>query len=117
LIREALARAAAAGELPWPETQAVGGWWNRQFDPEIDLVGADRAPVAERILFAGSIKWLSAPFDQANLEELRRAAARIPGFDPGASGLVAVSRSGCALGPDTLDLLWGPEQVVSAWSR
>ncbi|HEX4215738.1 MAG TPA: DUF234 domain-containing protein [Candidatus Dormibacteraeota bacterium] len=42
VIRESLAR-----RLPdeaWPETEAVGGWWNRRNRPEIDLVGADRGP-------------------------------------------------------------------------
>jgi hypothetical protein len=43
----------AAG-LPWPEATAVGGWWNRAFDPEIDLIGADRAPVAKKLWYAES---------------------------------------------------------------
>jgi hypothetical protein len=55
-IREALSRAAT--DLPWPEATAVGGWWNRAFDPEIDLVGADREPVARKLWYAGSVKWL-----------------------------------------------------------
>jgi len=42
------------GVLPWPEAQVVGGWWNRQFNPEIDLVGGDRAPGASRVHFCGS---------------------------------------------------------------
>ena len=50
VIREALSMAAA--DLPWPEATAVGGWWNRAFDPEIDLVGADRAPVATKLWYA-----------------------------------------------------------------
>jgi hypothetical protein len=41
--------------------EAVGGWWNRQFDPEIDLVGADRSPVASRICFVGSVKVAGQP--------------------------------------------------------
>jgi hypothetical protein len=39
----------AAEDLPWPAAGTVGGWWNRAFDPEIDLIGADRAPVADVI--------------------------------------------------------------------
>ena len=27
----------------WPDAEAVGGWWNRRFDPEMELVGAWRA--------------------------------------------------------------------------
>jgi hypothetical protein len=33
VIREALSLAAA--DLPWPEAVAVGGWWNRAFDPPL----------------------------------------------------------------------------------
>src|SRR5690606_26304070 len=64
LVREALELSALAGALPWKEVSAVGGWWNRAFDPDIDLIGADRAPVAGRVFFAGSIKWLGTPFDR-----------------------------------------------------
>ncbi|MGH3872893.1 MAG: AAA family ATPase [Pseudonocardiaceae bacterium] len=117
LVRQALELAAAAGELPWPELEAVGGWWNRQFDPEIDLVGADRRPVAQQILFAGSIKWLASPFDSHDLADLARAAARVPGFASGSTGLAVVSLSGVTPGldPDLVDLVWGPSDVVSAW--
>ncbi len=117
LVRQALELAAAAGELPWPELDAVGGWWNRQFDPEIDLVGADRRPVAQRILFAGSIKWLATPFDGHDLAELTRSAARVPGFAAGITGLAVVSLSGATpvLDADLIDLVWGPGDIVSAW--
>jgi alpha-1,2-mannosyltransferase len=37
---------------PRPEAEAVAGWWNRRFDPEVDLVGADRSPVASHVYFA-----------------------------------------------------------------
>ncbi|MGH3931709.1 MAG: DUF234 domain-containing protein, partial [Pseudonocardiaceae bacterium] len=116
LVRQALELAAAAGELPWPELEAVGGWWNRQFDPEIDLVGADRRPVAQQLLFAGSIKWLATPFDSHDLADLARDAARVPGFTSG-TGLAVVSLSGVTPGldADLVDLVWGPRDVVSAW--
>lgn len=42
VIREALIR-LPAGVLP-EGTEAIGGYWTRTNDPEIDLVGADRAP-------------------------------------------------------------------------
>jgi uncharacterized protein len=60
IIRDALSRAAP--DLPWPEADVVGGWWNRTFDPEVDLIGADRAPVARTLFYAGSVKWLDRPF-------------------------------------------------------
>jgi hypothetical protein len=117
LVREGLELAAAAGELPWPGVQAVGGWWNRRFDPEVDLVGADRSPVAGRIEFAGSIKWVSTPFDRANLAALQHGAAQIPGFEPGRTGLVAVCRSGSELPAGAVDLFWGPSELLGAWRR
>ncbi|MDI1463868.1 ATP-binding protein [Catellatospora sp. KI3] len=117
LVREALELAALGGELPWPSVEAVGGWWNRQFDPEVDLVGADRGPIAQRIDFAGSVKWLGTPFDNHDLSKLARGAAAVPGYEPGTTGLAAVSLSGVAPNADTgqLTLVWGPQQVLSAW--
>jgi AAA+ ATPase superfamily predicted ATPase len=114
LVRESLELAAASGELPWPEVGAVGGWWNRQFDPEIDLVGADRAPVAERIMFVGSIKWLTAPFDRHDLARLRAAAPAVPGHTAH-TGVVVASRAGAADDLDRVDLLWRPTDLINAW--
>jgi hypothetical protein len=74
-IREALSLAAV--DLPWPEATVVGGWWNRAFDPVIDLIGADRAPVATNIWYAGSVKWLDHPFGTRDLAALQRGAARV----------------------------------------
>ncbi|MDT0320912.1 ATP-binding protein [Streptomyces millisiae] len=118
LIRESLELAATAGALPWPDTEAVGGWWNRQFAPEVDLVGADRGPVAERLCFAGSIKWLGTPFDDHDLAQLHRDTAQVPGFLPGHTGLAIVSRAGLARGVDAdrVELCWGPDEVVASYS-
>lgn len=117
LVRQSLDLAAASGDLPWPEVEYVGGWWNRRFDPEIDLVGADRAPTARKLLFAGSIKWLGSPFDGHDLAALARGAVGVPGFIPGRTGLAIVSLSGTAAGLDldAVDLVWGPSDIVSAW--
>ncbi|MGX6601103.1 AAA family ATPase [Micromonosporaceae bacterium Da 78-11] len=115
VIRDALALAAGAGELPWTDTWEVGGWWNRQANPELDLVGADRAPVAARIAFVGSVKWQDGPFDRHHLDDLRRHAPMVPGFEPGVSGLVVVSRSGVDLPADAADLIWAPDDIVRAW--
>lgn len=118
LIREALELAAVSGTLPWPTTEVVGGWWNRQFNPEIDLVGGDRSPVARQICFAGSIKWLSSPFDRHALNELLAGVQHLPGFEPGRSGLAIVSLSGTAtdLRGAGVELVWGASEVVSAWT-
>jgi len=118
LIREALELAAAASEdFPWPATEVVGGWWNRRFAPEIDLIGADRAPVAGSVYFAGSVKWLASPFDQQDLNALRTGAAEVPGFGPGSTGLAVVSLSGVtrAVSDGAVDLVWGANDVVAAW--
>jgi hypothetical protein len=116
LVREALELAAAAGALPWPDTAAVGGWWNRRFDPEIDLVGADRSPTARHIYFTGSIKWLHTPFDRHDLAAHRTAAALVPGCEPGRTGTVIASLSGTDLPADgEVDVAWGPDQIIEAW--
>jgi uncharacterized protein len=105
IVRQALERASLAATTPWPEVEVVGGWWNRRFDPEIDLVGADRAPVARRISFVGSVKWLGSPFDAHDLGRLVAGARQVPGFEPGATGLAVVSLSGVAPGTESVDLV------------
>lgn len=117
LVREALELAATAGDLPWPEVEAIGGWWNRRFNPEIDLIGADHFPTAARIHFTGSIKWLGTPFDHHDLAAHRTAATHVPGYDAQITGTVIVTRSGIADAVQTgsEDLVWGPEEVVGAW--
>jgi len=82
----------SANDLPWPDAVAVGGWWNRAFQPEIDLVGADRAPVARKIYYVGSVKWLDRAFDDHDLAAMQRDAIAVPGFEPGQTRLAAVSR-------------------------
>ena len=115
VIREALS--LSAGDLPWPEATAVGGWWNRAFSPEIDLVGADRAPVAREICYVGSVKWLDRPFDDHDLAELRRNATAVPGFDPARTGLAVVSRTAPADAVSRqLALSWGPQDVIAAFA-
>jgi uncharacterized protein len=116
LVREALELAAATGSLPWPDVTAVGGWWNRRFDPEIDLIGADHSPTARHIRFTGSIKWLSTPFDRHDLATHHTASTQVPGYEHGSTGTVIVSLSGTELSAThSIDVIWGPEQVVGAW--
>jgi AAA+ ATPase superfamily predicted ATPase len=115
LIREALELAGQAGDLAWPDTAVVGGWWNRQHNPEVDLVGADRAPVAGRVDFAGSIKWIGAAFDHHDLLSLRRSANHIPGYETDRSGLAVVALAGADIGADEVDLMWGPDEVLGCW--
>jgi hypothetical protein len=115
VVRDALSLSASG--LPWPEAVAVGAWWNRSFQPEIDLVGADRAPVAQRIYYAGSVKWLDRPFDLHDWAALQRDAVVIPGYESGKTRLVAVSRAGVAADvPTELGLRWSPRDVVAAFA-
>ncbi|MBU7597651.1 AAA family ATPase [Streptomyces sp. P38-E01] len=110
LVRESLARLLPDGALP--TTPAVGGYWTRSNDVEIDLVGADRAPIAKSLHFLGSVKWLeSSPFDRHDLAALQRHRALLT---EEAVPLVAVSRSGfdCA----GLDATYGPGELLEAWA-
>jgi hypothetical protein len=111
LIRESLLRL-----LPddvWPETEAVGGWWNRQNNPEIDLIGTDREPVARQVHFVGSVKWLETqPFGRHEYEALVRDVLAVPGATS-VTPLVAVSR--CVVDGLPPAAHWGPEDLVRAW--
>jgi AAA+ ATPase superfamily predicted ATPase len=114
IIRESLLRILP--DTTWSRTEALGGYWNRQNNPEIDLVGADRAPVASRIDFIGSIKWLeNKPFGRQEYDELVRHLLAVPGAQPD-TPLVAVSRSGVTEGTP-LAAHWGPADLVHAWQR
>lgn len=112
IVREALLRLLPDDR--WPATEAVGGWWNRQNNPEIDLIGADRDPVAGEVHFVGSVKWLeSQPFGQREYDAMARDALAVPGADRD-TPLVAVSRCGVD-GNLPLAAHWGPEDLVRAW--
>ncbi|SDJ98520.1 ATP-binding protein [Nonomuraea jiangxiensis] len=112
VVRQSLARALPNDS--WPDTEEVGGWWNRRNNPEIDLVGADKGPVAGDIHFVGSIKWLdNRPFDRHDYDELARGAAFVPGTSA-ATPRIAVSRAGVEPGLP-LEQLWGPEDLLAAW--
>lgn len=112
LIREALGRILPDDD--WDGTEAIGGWWNRQNNPEIDLVGADRAPVAGTVHFVGSIKWLdTGVFGRHEYDELARSVLAVPGATA-ETPLVAVSRRGVEPGLP-LAAYWGPEGIVDAW--
>lgn len=114
---EPVAREALSRLLPddrWPSVSAIGGWWNRANNPEIDLVGADRAPVAQQVGFVGSIKWLDRPFAGRELEQLIQDRPHVPGAGPD-TPMVAVSRSGFAPGLP-LAGAWGPEDLLAAWA-
>ncbi|MGW0179886.1 ATP-binding protein [Nocardia sp. NPDC003345] len=112
LIRESLQRLLP--DEDWSRVEAVGGWWNRQNNPEIDLVGADRRPVAGEVAFLGSIKWLEdRPFDRHDYDSLARGVLAVPGAKA-TTPLVAVTRCGATSGLP-LAAAWGPEDLLRAW--
>jgi AAA+ ATPase superfamily predicted ATPase len=111
LIRESLARLLPDDQLPM--APVVGGYWTRSNDVEIDLVGADRGPVAKELVFLGSIKWLEKNrFDDRDLAALQRHRAAVTD-DP--IRLVAVARSGVTA--SGLDAVYGPEELLAAWAQ
>lgn len=109
LIRESLARLLPAQGIP--AVPAIGGYWTRSNDVEIDIVGADREPIAHELAFLGSIKWLeNSPFDNHDLLELQRHRHRITD-DP--LPLIAAARSGATT--DHLDAVFTPTDLLAAW--
>lgn len=88
----------------------MGGYWTRTNDPEIDIVAADRAPIAEQLTAVGSIKWLEQrAFDDRDLISHR---AQLPGADE-TTPLIAVSRTPAHVEPATM---FGPEELLAAWA-
>ena len=113
IIREALDRlgpqALDLGDIPAP---VVGGYWTRTNDVEIDIVLADRAPVAKRVLGVGSIKWRERePFSMGDYATLARHRDQLPGATP-ATPLLAVSRV-----PSTISgvKVLTPAELIAAW--
>ena len=109
LVREALARLLPAQGIP--AAPVIGGYWTRSNDVEIDIVGADREPVARQLLFLGSVKWLeTGQFDAHDLRALQRHRDRVTA-DP--VPLIAVSRSGTST--THVDAAFTPADLVAAW--
>ena len=102
--------------LPEPrfgDARYVGGYWTRNNDVEVDLVGA-KAAAPEKVAFVGSIKWRErSPFAKHDTRALVAHRASVPGAEDAL--LVGVSRSG--FNDDAgLDIALGPDELVAAWS-
>jgi hypothetical protein len=111
LIREALARRLPDDNLP--AAPAVGGYWTRSNDIEIDIVGADREPIAKELLFVGSIKWLErSTFDEHDLATLLRHRALLTDE---LAPVVAVARAGVSC--SGLDAIYGPAELIESWAH
>ena len=110
VIRQSLLR-LPDGTLP-AGTDAVGGYWTRSNNPEIDIVGADRAPIAKKITVVGSIKWLEhKPLDGHDLTRLIIHRSQLPGADD-TTPLLAVSRTATTMTGVTV---LGPDDLLAAW--
>jgi hypothetical protein len=94
----------------------VGSYWTRTNNPEIDIVIADRAPVAKSVYAVGSIKWKdNQAFSPADLNALLTHRTQLPGATAN-TPLVVVTRAGYAAAKlDDLRVL-EPEELLSAWT-
>ncbi len=111
MVREALTRLSPVPGLPAGD--AVGGYWTRTNMPEIDIIGADRSPIATTVAYAGTIKWRDrALLDQADLNQLIADIQKVPGADS-RTPLVAVSRGGVTAAGAAANL--GPDDLIAAW--
>jgi hypothetical protein len=112
VIREALLRIAP--NLGYPEVGAVGGWWNRQNNPEIDIVGMS-AEGGKNVSFIGSIKWHETHgFTRREHARLVRDAPYVSGVSD-ATAMLAVTRTG-TLDEDLPVTCLGPADLLAAWA-
>lgn len=110
VVREALLRLLPINGI---DAGAVGGYWTRTNVPEVDLVGADRGPIAQSITFAGAIKWHdTAPFSQADFNASLSDAQLVPGVT-GATPFIVASKTAVTARGASLAL--GPGDLLAAW--
>ncbi|MBU6212875.1 MAG: AAA family ATPase [Actinomycetales bacterium] len=113
---EPVVRSALTRLLPddqWRDVEHVGGWWPRNNNPEIDLVGADRIP-ANHVGFVGAIKWRKAgSVTTAEITQLAADALHVPGFTE-ATPLVVVS-GGRHVTDRRIRQSWTPTDLIQAW--
>ena len=98
VLRDALARLAPAVTRDNQDDAGipgvVGSYWTRTNNPEIDIVVADKEPVAGQVFALGSVKWLeNSPFDAHDLGELQSHRLQLPGASAD-TPFIVVSRSG-----------------------
>lgn len=95
-----------------PGALYAGGYWTRNGAVEVDIVGGDARPAADRVAFVGSIKWrANGPFTAADTRALLAQRAAVPGADS-STPLIGISRNGFE--PDVgLDVELGPDSLVT----
>jgi hypothetical protein len=115
IIRSGIERRIAGGDPRFGGARIVGGFWTRDNQVEVDLVGADReSPPVKSVDFVGSIKWrVARPLDGHDVADLERATSRIVGATPGTT-VVGVSRTGFA-GISRRIVEVSPEEILEAF--
>lgn len=113
ILRSALERLLPRDSLPG--ANFVGSYWTRTNDPEVDVIGADRAGAPASVAFAGSIKWRDrSTFESSDLERLIATAVRVPGVGP-ATPLIAISRAGIGRSARRLTAAFGPADLLEGY--
>jgi len=113
VIHDAFLRVAP--DLGFPDVAAVGAWWNRQHNPQIDIVAKNDERHAG-IAFAGSIKWHETqPFGLREYNALVRDVYSVPGVNDQTT-LLAVSRIAESADGVPVRCL-GPADILTAWQR
>lgn len=110
VVRDALSRLLPDDHFP--TTAAVGGWWPRTNDPEIDLVGTDGRP-ARTVTFVGTIKWRPTPLVQGDVERLVEDGGHVPGAAL-TTPVVAVCPGGRGR-TRGLSAVWTADDLLAAW--
>ena len=113
LVRQALLRLAMTDDRLGAAGH-VSGWWPRNNQPEIDLVGVDLWPNPSAVRFVGSIKWRdAAPFTVTDARALERDVTQIPGVDA-TTTRVAVAR----IKVEASDIVaFVADDIVAAWQH
>jgi uncharacterized protein len=112
IVRSALTRLAASDERLGKAT-TVGGWWPRNNNPQVDLVGIESRRDYGRVRFVGSIKWREqASFDERDFARLVEDRSAVPGATD--ASLVAVSRAGVRPMPG-LAAAFDASDLMDAW--
>jgi hypothetical protein len=96
------------------DTRHITGYWTRDNQVEVDLVGAERDREPDYATMVGSIKWRSnETFDRHDTKVLHDHRGQVPRTDSDTL-LLGVSRQGFDdnLG---LDIQLHPEDIVAAW--
>lgn len=116
LVREAIGHLLPDDRVPG--ARYVGGYWTRQNEPEIDLIGADKWDPPANVAFIGSIKWRKGhrPFGWREINDVRARASIVAGVTP-STPVVGVSRSTFDTGGEGLALALTPEDLLGAWNE